>query len=271
GLLAEDTNLKSIDSAFIRNKRMILMEGAVFLVLLLGGAFYILRLHRRQERFVELKRNFLLGTTHELRSPIAAVKLNLQTLIQKDISAPNKDLLLNNSVSEINRLNNLIDNILLASKIDAKEYSFQLEAVPLSNLVAKTLQEARATGLAITDELSSDILVKGDRSALVIVINNLLDNARKYGGTAPIAVKLEEQHGKAVLSIADQGKGIPEKEQRNIWKRFYRIEDEQVRQSKGTGLGLFLVKSMTQLMNGSVDVANNSPQGSIFSISIPTL
>nr|MBX2844858.1 hypothetical protein [Saprospiraceae bacterium] len=146
GLLAEDTNLKSIDSAFIRNKRMILMEGAVFLVLLLGGAFYILRLHQRQERFVELKRNFLLGTTHELRSPIAAVKLNLQTLIKKEISAPNKDLLLNNSVSEINRLNNLIDNILLASKIDAKEYSFQLEAVPLSNLVAKTLQEARATG-----------------------------------------------------------------------------------------------------------------------------
>lgn len=270
GTLPEGTNLKEADSLYSRNRRMIIMEGFVFLVLLLGASFFVLRTIRKQERFVELKRNFLLGTTHELRSPIAALKLSLQTLQNKTIDQDSQALLMDNSISEVNRLNNLIDNILLATKIDSREYSFQLEAVQLSELVERTVREFNTRGREVTTHITPDIHVQGDQSALTIVLNNLLDNAIKYSSdNGAVIVSLQEKHGSAVLSVSDQGIGIPDHEKPNIWKRFYRIGNEEVRNSKGTGLGLFLVKSMTKLNGGKVAVKDNHPKGSIFTIIIP--
>jgi len=270
GELPNTVNLKEADSSYVRNRRMIIMEGIVFLILLLGASFYVLRTIRRQERFVELKRNFLLGTTHELRSPIAGLKLSLQTLQNKRIDDSSKELLMENSLSEVNRLNNLIDNILLATKIDSKEYSFQLENVALSEMISSAIADYNTHGREVVQEVSPNINVQGDRSALTIVLNNLLDNALKYSDEESlVTVSLTEKHGEAVLSVSDQGVGIPDHEKSNIWKRFYRIGNEEVRNSKGTGLGLFLVKTMANLNGGKVSVEDNHPNGSIFKVILP--
>ena len=118
----------------------------------------------------------------------------------------------------------------------------------------------------ITGNLTAGIRVQGDNFILRMVINNLIENAFKYSNDQPIEVNLFERNNQKIIEVKDQGIGIPKEEYKNIFKKFYRIQEEETRTTKGTGLGLFIVKEAIERHNGSVWVGVNDPKGTIFRV-----
>ena len=259
-----------IQSEFDKNKLMIILEGFVFLILLFSASYYVLRILKKQEKFNGLKRNFLLATTHEFNTPLASLKLNLQTLKNPSISETNQQLLFNNSLAEINRLHQLTNNILLTNKMDASEYEFASEKINFSALSNSVIAQFAEQAERINANIQPDVFVLADEPALRIGIMNLIDNALKYSSEEElVTVNLSVQNKQAICEVIDQGIGIASSEQQKIWERFYRVQDERVRTTKGTGLGLYLVKSMVQLNKGEISLKDNVPKGSIFTIQLP--
>lgn len=264
----EETDL--LVERFERDKRMIVLESFVFLLLLMIASYFILNILKKQERFINLKRNFLLATTHEFKTPLSTIKLNLQTLANKELNANQKELLVKNAVNEVNRLNGLTNNILLASKIDAEGFEFSNEVFSLTELIQQTAKHHFDNHNRVQYNLEDDVSIQADQSALQVVLLNLIDNALKYSqASTPVIVELVTDKNKAIIRVIDEGIGIPNKEKENVWNRFYRIEDERTRKTIGTGLGLHLVKTMSELSNGTVKIKDNQPQGSIFEIKLP--
>jgi signal transduction histidine kinase len=121
----------------------------------------------------------------------------------------------------------------------------------------------------INSDIVPDLIVNGDGFILRMVVNNLIENAFKYSDNKPINVSLKERKGVKILEVSDNGVGIDKKDYKNIFKKFYRVQDEEIRTTKGTGLGLFIVKQATERHNGKVSVSANKPNGSVFTIELP--
>jgi signal transduction histidine kinase len=250
---------------------MVMGEGSVFLFLLCVGAYFIHSSIKKEDKLREQQRNFLLSVTHELKSPLAAIKLSLQTIVKRDLEKHVQASLLNNSLKDIERLDDLVENMLLATKIEGKTYSFPKEEFDFSALVTKITDRLQVHSCGdqqiIDAQVKKGIKVMGDRFALSSVVTNLIENAVKYSGPcAEVAVKLCQIDGKAFLTVSDKGPGIPDAEKMLIFDKFYRVGDENVRKAKGTGLGLFIVKEVLQNHDADISVKDNVPQGAIFEV-----
>lgn len=250
---------------------MIMGEGAVFIFLLGIGAYFIHASIKKEDKLHERQQNFLLSVTHELKSPLAAIKLSLQTIVKRDLEKQMQLSLLNNSLKDIERLDDLVENMLLATKIESKTYSFPKEEFDFSELVTKITDRLQVHSCGneqlINVKIQKNVKVFGDKFALSSVVTNLVENAVKYSGPcAEIAVELCQNDGKAVLTVSDKGPGIPDGEKMLIFDKFYRVGDENVRKSKGTGLGLFIVKEVLQNHDADISVKDNVPQGAIFEV-----
>lgn len=250
---------------------MVMGEGSVFLFLLCIGAYFLHQSIKKEERLREQQQNFLLSVTHELKSPLAAIKLSIQTIVKRDLDKARQTSLLNNSLKDIERLDDLVENMLLATKIENRSYSFPKEEFDFSELVSKITDRLQVHSCGceqmITPIIKPGIKVMGDRFALSSVVTNLVENAVKYSGPcADVSVELTQKDGHAFLKVADKGPGIPDGEKMLIFDKFYRVGDENVRKSKGTGLGLFIVKEVLQSHDADISVRDNVPQGAIFEI-----
>jgi signal transduction histidine kinase len=250
---------------------MVMGEGAVFLFLLGVGAYFIHSSIKKEDKLHEQQQNFLLSVTHELKSPLAAIKLSLQTIVMRDLEKAVQTSLLNNSLKDIERLDDLVENMLLATKIESRTYSFPKEEFDFSELVAKITDRLQVHSCGnqqiINANIQNNINLVGDKFALSSVVTNLIENAVKYSGPcAEVAVELCQNDGKSVLIVSDKGPGIPDAEKMLIFDKFYRVGDENVRKSKGTGLGLFIVKEVLQNHDADISVKDNVPQGAIFEV-----
>ncbi len=250
---------------------MIMGEGAVFLFLLGIGAYFIHASITREEKLHENQQNFLLSVTHELKSPLAAIKLSLQTIAKRELDREMQISLIRNSLKDVERLDDLVENMLLATKIESRTYSFPKEEFDFSDLVTKIIDrlQVHACGSEqlIKTKIEDEIKVMGDKFALSSVVTNLVENAIKYSGPcAEITVELCQNDGKPFLSVADKGMGVPDSEKLHIFDKFYRVGDENVRKSKGTGLGLFIVKEVLQNHDADISVKDNVPHGAIFEV-----
>ncbi len=250
---------------------MVMGEGSVFIFLLGVGGYFIHASIKKEDRLHERQQNFLLSVTHELKSPLAAIKLSLQTIVKRDLEKQMQASLLNNSLKDIERLDDLVENMLLATKIESRTYSFPKEEFDFSELVTKITDRLQVHSCGneqlINTKIKSGIKVVGDRFALSSVVTNLVENAVKYSGPcAEIAVELRQIDMKPVLTVSDKGLGIPDAEKMLIFDKFYRVGDENVRKSKGTGLGLFIVKEVLQNHDADISVKDNVPQGAIFEV-----
>lgn len=246
-------------------------EGSTFLLIILIGAAVVYSSIRRSLRLSRQQSNFMLAVTHELKSPIAAVKLNLQTIQKRRLTEAQQSLLVERCVAEANRLNDLCNNLLLASRLEGEQYQQAQEALSFSELLGETMEsyESRYPERFVT-HLSGDCPVVGDRLMLQMAITNLLENAIKYSpADALVEVVLQCKNGVAMLEIADGGVGIPDEEKNQIFEKFYRVGAENTRQTKGTGLGLYITKRIVVQHGGLVSVRANSPKGSIFEIRLP--
>ena len=247
-------------------------EVIVFIVILSIGLIMIQKSYNKEIEAANQRRNFLLSITHELKSPIASIRLVLDTIKKRILQPEQKAKLVASGLTETERLHGLVNNLLLSARLDAA-YEPNREMVDLSQL----LEEQRETLLSkypnasIRLDLQEDIpLMMGDRIGITSVLVNLMENAIKYaGGPANILVDLRWEKQQILLDIADQGIGISDKEKKKIFDKFYRVGSEDTRRTKGTGLGLYIVKQVVQGHQGTIRVKDNIPKGTVFSITFP--
>ena len=249
---------------------MILGEGSVFLIILIVGIYFFQRTIKKEGEFHQQQQNFLLSVTHELKSPLAAIKLVLQTLVKRDLTKDKRDQLIGNSIEDVGRLDDLVENMLLATRIENNSYSYPKELFDFSELVKSIYDRAIITSentRNFQQQIEENITIMGDRFALGSLINNILENAVKYSPAgAAIQVQLYQQTNKVFVIVADQGVGIADSESQKIFQKFYRSGNELTRQNKGTGLGLFIVEQVAKNHQAKVVVSNNQPKGTIFEI-----
>jgi signal transduction histidine kinase len=249
---------------------MILGEGSVFLIILLVGIYFFQRTIKKESEVHQQQQNFLLSVTHELKSPLAAIKLVLQTLVKRDLTKDKRDQLIGNSIEDVGRLDDLVENMLLATRIENNSYSYPKELFDFSELVKSIFDRAIITSentRNFQQQIEEKISIMGDRFALGSLINNILENAIKYSPNgALVQVQLYQQSNKIFFIVADQGVGIADSERQKIFQKFYRSGNELTRQNKGTGLGLFIVAQVAKNHQAKVVVSNNQPKGTIFEI-----
>jgi two-component system sensor histidine kinase CiaH len=242
-------------------------EGTTFLLLSLLGAYFVFRSARKQIRLQQQESNFMMAITHELKTPIAISKLNLETLQKHKLDEIKQQKLISMTIQETNRLNSLTNNILVSSQLEGGRYKRAEEELDLSALINTCVDDSRRRFPEIVFEtaIQPDLAITGDALLLEIMINNLLENAVKYSPKhSPITINLKKNGGEGTLTVADNGIGIPEAEKKYIFEKFYRVGNEQTRTAKGTGLGLYLCRKIAGGHNADIRVTNNSPAGSIF-------
>ena len=259
------------DALVSKRIAMILGEGAVFLILLLFGIWQIRRSIRKELKLSERQNNFLLSVTHELKTPLAANKLYIQTVTKRDLSKEQQNDLLKKAIEENTRLERMIDNILNASRLENKALRLEKESFSLTLLIdAVTKRFNTITGLSIVKtDFSDDIQFQGDKFMIETILNNLIENALKYAGKEnEIIVYAYKKNNQIQFGVKDLGPGIQKDLKPRIFQKFYRIGNEEVRTQKGSGLGLFIVSELVRMHQGSVSCLDNSPTGSNFQITL---
>jgi signal transduction histidine kinase len=251
---------------------MILGEGSMFVLVFTFGAISLHKTVNRESKLQEQKRNFLLSVTHELKSPLASIKILLQTIQKRDLTKAQILDFIDKSLLDIERLDDMVENMLLASKIDNRSYTFPKAKFNLSVLVDSIVNRLQITKCdcnqqVIDAEIEPKIEITGDKFALTSVVTNLVENAIKYSSPCDVvAVKLFSKEGSVFLQVADHGIGIADAEKNRIFDKFYRVGSEDTRNTKGTGLGLYIVKEVLDKHEATIKVKDNRPAGSVFEV-----
>ena len=262
------------DPDFVLNRRilMVIGEGLVFIVLVLYGFKKLRDSIHKEVKLAHAQQNFLLSVTHELNTPLASVILYLQTLKNRKLDPERQQEVLSKSLVEADRLKALVDNILTSTRIEENQLILHPESHDLSVLLSQSLEPfIEQYGRERFDlQLEPEVLANIDPLAFHSILQNLIENALKYSGEQDmIQVSLSSKTPHAVLEICDQGIGIPAGSESAIFDKFYRVQSENTRSTKGTGLGLFIVKNLVDMMNGKISYRPNTPKGSIFTLQIP--
>jgi signal transduction histidine kinase len=246
-------------------------EGITFLAIILVGAAIVYTTYGFGIRLARQQQNFMLSVTHELKSPIAAMKLTLQTLRKHKLEEAKQQQLLDRCISESDRLNELCNNILIASQMEGGQYKSSAVPMDFSALVASCVQvyQLRYPDRFVA-RIAGGVIIAGEELLLSLAINNLLENAVKYTpADQQVEVSLQQREQRACLQVADHGNGIPDAEKKKVFEKFYRLGNEETRKTKGTGLGLYLTKMIVRYFKGTIMVRNNKPAGSIFELQLP--
>lgn len=266
--------LEKLHEAHEKRNWMILGEGGVFLLLLIFGAYKIHSGFLKELQLNRQQRNFLLSITHELKSPLAGLRLSTETMLKHQLPPEKEKQLLTNSMSEIDRLKTLVENLLMAAKLEEEELSLSLLNTDLSELLGKLMSnlKQRFNGKReFIAQIEEGLSINADPFAFSTAINNLLENAVKYSDAGTEIGLLAKKQGKYIqIEVWDRGMGIAESERKKVFWKFYRVGNEETRSTKGTGLGLFIVKEILDLHKGTIALHGNEPQGSRFKISIPS-
>ena len=271
-LYSSTQEFKEIHSKYLRQKVMILTEGSVFILLLVVGLFRVRKVFLEEMKLADRQRNFMLSITHELKSPLSTIKLSLQTLNKRKLESEKSERLINNSLVDLDRLETLVDNILFAAKIEREHPGLSDEDANVSEIVQ--LVSGRfihnKKNIKIEPNIQEDIYMNIDVMGFTSIVTNLIDNAIKYSeAETAIQIVLEQQDGKVVWKFIDAGIGIADEEKEKIFEKFYRVGNEDTRKTKGTGLGLYIVKQFIKIYGGEIEVKDNANGGSAFKLTFP--
>lgn len=256
-----------------RTAWMVAGEGGVFLVLLLLALWLIFRTVKHELNLARQQRDFLLAASHELRTPIAGLKLHLRTLERPDLDPPQRAELTRHVHTEVARLQGLTEKILLATRLEEPQIPLERSPTDVAMVLRGVLMNARSSygrdrELAL-DAPPSAMLVT-DTDAFRSVATNLLENACKYApAPSPVQVRLVPIDQGWELWVADEGPGIPKEDQDLVFQKFHRGGSEETRGSKGTGLGLYIVERLMRRLGGRIEYRQRPGGGSIFTASFP--
>jgi len=230
-------------------------------------------------RFEELRQEFVANVSHELKTPLSSIKAYAETLREGAINDPNANQRFLLRIEEqADRLHNLILDLLSLARIETGKETFEIQPVSLSVAVEESVQGHRAAAtvgqieltIESKNEPSEDIRVLADPEGLRQILDNLIDNAIKYtpaGGR--VTVRWRRHENSVELEVDDSGIGIAEEDQERLFERFYRVDRARSRELGSTGLGLSIVKHLTQSFHGSVEVSSAKGTGSVFRVKLP--
>ena len=227
-------------------------------------------------RLENLRREFVANVSHELKTPLAAIKAYAETLRMGAVHDPENNLVFVHRIEEqAERLHELILDMLQIARIESGQETFTIVDVSLAELIDECLAQyadlAAAKEIDLVGELPDEqITARGDEEGLRTILSNLIDNAIKYTITGgEVFVRCQTSGDTVSLEVQDSGIGIAEKEQVRIFERFYRVDRARSRDMGGTGLGLSIVKNLTQAFGGTVSVDSEPGRGSTFRITLP--
>jgi signal transduction histidine kinase len=267
------TTIDEIGAKFLRYNYFVL---AALSLVMAGGVFLTHRNISREMKLARLKSDFVANVSHELRTPLALIRLYAETLELGRLTAQEKYKEYFRIIrEESERLTALINNILDFSRIEAGRKEYEFKETNLAELVRTTLDSYRfqieQNGFAFEENISGDIPpLNVDREAIARSLLNLVNNALKYSKDRKyIAVSLYRSNGSVKLEVQDRGIGIAAAEQDKIFEKFYRCGDALVHNTKGSGLGLSLVRHIAQAHGGKVSVESVPDKGSKFTIALP--
>jgi len=266
-----DSDFIELSQNYKSQERMILSEAIVLAISLIIGIWFINRGYQRQTEAARQSRNFLLSITHELKSPIASIRLILQTFTKRKLEQNQINTFSKNALQETERLESLVNNLLLAAKLETTQVDIQAEDIelyPMLDGIRESIYNKNPEA-KITLEVQHDTMIQADKKAMLSVFINLIENAVKYSGKeSQIHIKYQEKRNTKLITIADNGWGIPDKEKNKVFQKFYRIGNEDTRTTKGTGLGLYIVQQIIEAQQGKITIKDNIPKGTIFEIEL---
>ena len=250
--------------------------GVVVFALILAGLSFYLFLMIKEVNLNQRQANFIDSVTHELKSPIASLKLYLETLEMRTVDNDQRTKFYRVMEEELERLDHLITQLLEVGRIDAIGLQSEPEEIDLESLLRKCAVAACAhhkkdESETVTYDFESAAIFARPL-VLETVFRNLLDNAIKYAGEPPqIVVQVRTaERGRIVTRIIDNGQGVPPELRKQIFRMFFRAGSELTRRQKGTGLGLYIVQTLVKQMGGRVSVHDRAGQtGSVFEVEIP--
>jgi len=253
-----------------------LSVGTAFIVLLVVGVVQYLVLSVKAINLGRRQSNFIDSVTHELKSPMASMKLYLQTLHRHQVSEQERTTFYRFMLEDLDRLDRLINQMLDAGRLESGRADGEAEDVVLADVLkecgATVCLSYRVPPTTVRWEMEPCV-VRAKRIDLELIFRNLLDNAVKYAGVDPqVEVTLKsEADGQAIARIADNGKGIPPKLRRKIFGRFVRLGVELEREKPGTGLGLYIVRTLIKRLRGRIRVRDRAEGcGTVFEVQLPT-
>jgi signal transduction histidine kinase len=252
----------------------LLSVGTTFLVIVLVGTVMYLALTIKAINLTRRQSNFVDSVTHELKSPIASLKLYLQTLSRRQVGEAERTEFYGSMLDDIERLDELINHLLDAARLEREAFGHEIEIVDLAELLADCAASVCLRYRVPPETIELDVepaTVSARRVDLDMVFRNLLDNAVKYAGTPPqVQVTAQRKPDRAVVRIRDNGSGIPKELRRKIFARFVRLGSELERKKPGTGLGLYIVRTLVRKMKGKIHVeAAHDPEGTVFEVTLP--
>lgn len=263
---------ESIYKAQLRKTYQYIGEGGTFLLIIFVGATFVYKSVRKQLKLSRQQKNFMMAVTHELKTPIAIAKLNLETLQKRKLEPTQQQKLITSALLETNRLNDLCNNILVSAQLEGGVYKLHKAVINFSTHITNLAQDfiQRFPNKKIEYTVVPDMHILGESLLLQLMVSNVVENALKYSPAAtPVGIHLYKNDKNIILKITDNGVGIPDDEKNKIWDKFYRVGNENIRTTKGTGIGLYLCRIIAKDHQASIVVTNNTPTGSIFTIQFP--
>jgi signal transduction histidine kinase len=255
----------SLGGAFWSN-RWLVAGGIISLIIVMSVVVMFSVFLMREILEVRRQQTFIDSVTHELKSPLASIKLCLDTLARGELSSPQREKLRQMMLADVDRLSIFMDDILEASRIAHGRRTQLWTPVSIPALVQRSVEGIQKRynldEVAIVIEMPADLMITTDPTALETVLKNLLDNAVKYSPAPPsivVTVRPDNQ-GQVEIAVADQGIGIAKSDLKRIFRRFYRIPSDEVYARSGTGLGLYVVAALVKNLGGSIEAYSEGAQ-----------
>jgi signal transduction histidine kinase len=253
----------------------VMIEGLLLLVIILVGVYVIFVYWNRQSNLYAKQRDIIAQVTHELKSPLASIQLHLETIRLRKPAEERLDAFVNTMLSDTDRLHYLINNLLMAARLEQRRKPAERRLTDMSTLLAEYVERERSTlpqGGSLALEAEPAVKLHIDPEEMGIVLRNLFENAVLYSpGSPDIAVRLAKSGHSVRLSIQDKGRGLEKGELKHVFEMFYRVQQvgENVR---GTGLGLYIIATIIRGYGGTVVVESEGlGRGCTFTITLPAV
>jgi len=266
----------SRDENITTSSNLTLTLGMIAVITLAFFAFAILVI-LNQRRYSEMQRDFINNMTHEFKTPLTSIQLSSDYLSKQPVIQHDDRL---NRYTELirtqyQRLNSQVEKLLNIARLESSEFKLKSESIDLHQLLEEVL-DSKAAEAGIEGRIfnrkynAAQYHVKGDRTHIGNVINNLIDNAVKYSSPdQPIDIITSDENGMVKVSILDRGIGIAPVHQKHLFKKFYRVPSGNVHDIKGFGLGLHYVRKILRMLGGDIQVKSALGEGSCFSFHLP--
>jgi signal transduction histidine kinase len=269
-LVINPATINQLNTELRMKERSFAIEAILLTLLIAIGIFgvyysvtFVFDLNKQQN-------NFLLSVTHELKTPIAAIRLIGETIMMRSLPQEKQKELIGTILENSRRLQDMTENMLTAMQMESNRYNIRKEEIDLSGIVNEVMQNF-ALKNEISGKVETNISYFGDPVLLKMTLNNLVENAIKYSDNKPVELNLLRKNDTLIIEVKDQGIGIEKEYRKRIFRRFYRIQDEETRETKGSGLGLFIVKQAVEKHKGKIIISDNFPKGTVFTITFQAL